>query len=89
MKKQAKQSSSVSKQREHSKQATRKKNMDKSFADSVGGAMKLTNQITHDYQGNPVMVGIDYRNTSLHDKRGITLVKQLGREKDELPFTYN
>ena len=41
-----------------------------------------SNQITFDYQGKPVMVGIDYRTTSLHNRKGISLSKQLARDKD-------
>ena len=37
------------------------------------------NQTSYDVQGNPVMVGIDYRNTSLHNRRGLAHQKQIGR----------
>jgi hypothetical protein len=32
-----------------------------------------------DFQGNPIMTGVDYRNSSLHYNRGIPLCQQFGR----------
>ena len=32
-----------------------------------------------DFQGNPIMTGVDYRNSSLHYNRGIGLSQQYGR----------
>ena len=33
-----------------------------------------------DYQGNVMMSGVDFRTTSLHDKRGVTLKAQKARD---------
>lgn len=41
------------------------------------------NQVTQDYRGNQCMARVDYRYTSLHDRRGLPLEKQLAREKEE------
>jgi negative regulator of genetic competence, sporulation and motility len=62
-------SSSVTK--DDAQKEAKKKNRERSSKTLIYDS----NQKTYDYQGNPVMVGIDFRNTSLHERRGISLKK--------------
>lgn len=43
------------------------------------------NQVTQDYRGNFCMARVDYRTTSLHDRRGLPLEKQLSRDAETGP----
>ena len=36
-----------------------------------------------DYQGNPIMTGVDYRNSSLHYNRGVGINKQFTRNSEK------
>ena len=40
-------------------------------------------QITHDIYGQPVMINVDYRNTSMHFNRGLSLTRQLPRNYEQ------